>query len=171
MTHSFPTRRSSDLPGAARSQPAARRGICQLRTGVPRSGAGVRRAPPDAAPRNAALRAGPSASRRLSHATTCRDPFRAARRPGGGGRRPRRHRPRLRRLQAERAAGRLRPGGGARDQHRRRQGSEEHTSELQSLMRISYAVFCLKKKKNKTIDTLNIEATNSKKKIQIKKKK
>src|SRR3546814_10557761 len=28
--------------------------------------------------------------------------------------------------------------------------SEEHTSELQSLMRISYAVFCLKKKKNKT---------------------
>src|SRR3546814_2967316 len=26
-------------------------------------------------------------------------------------------------------------------------GSEEHTSELQSLMRISYAVFCLKKKK------------------------
>src|SRR3546814_5981572 len=30
--------------------------------------------------------------------------------------------------------------------------SEEHTSELQSLMRISYAVFCLKKKK-KTSDT------------------
>src|SRR3546814_10859176 len=27
-------------------------------------------------------------------------------------------------------------------------GSEEHTSELQSLMRISYAVFCLKKKQN-----------------------
>src|SRR3546814_6742123 len=35
--------------------------------------------------------------------------------------------------------------------------SEEHTSELQSLMRISYAVFCLKKKKkiNKTITQLN----------------
>src|SRR3546814_9967819 len=32
-------------------------------------------------------------------------------------------------------------------QHGRR--SEEHTSELQSLMRISYAVFCLKKKTNK----------------------
>src|SRR3546814_5504346 len=32
----------------------------------------------------------------------------------------------------------------ARDRARR---SEEHTSELQSLMRISYAVFCLKKKK------------------------
>src|SRR3546814_5058257 len=31
-------------------------------------------------------------------------------------------------------------------QHRRTR-SEEHTSELQSLMRISYAVFCLKKKK------------------------
>src|SRR3546814_5156632 len=29
--------------------------------------------------------------------------------------------------------------------------SEEHTSELQSLMRNSYAVFCLKKKKNNTI--------------------
>src|SRR3546814_4991788 len=29
--------------------------------------------------------------------------------------------------------------------------SEEHTSELQSLMRISYAVFCLKKKKNNTL--------------------
>src|SRR3546814_9145157 len=28
--------------------------------------------------------------------------------------------------------------------------SEEHTSELQSLMRISYAVFCLKKKRKKT---------------------
>src|SRR3546814_3037555 len=32
--------------------------------------------------------------------------------------------------------------------------SEEHTSELQSLMRISYAVFCLKKKK-KTVTTTN----------------
>src|SRR3546814_4328353 len=31
--------------------------------------------------------------------------------------------------------------------------SEEHTSELQSLMRISYAVFCLKKKKHKTPST------------------
>src|SRR3546814_10543788 len=32
--------------------------------------------------------------------------------------------------------------------------SEEHTSELQSLMRISYAVFCLKKKKQKSIHNL-----------------
>src|SRR3546814_5126509 len=31
--------------------------------------------------------------------------------------------------------------------------SEEHTSELQSLMRISYAVFCLKKKTNKKVIT------------------
>src|SRR3546814_7312118 len=31
--------------------------------------------------------------------------------------------------------------------------SEEHTSELQSLMRISYAVFCLKKKNNEIINT------------------
>src|SRR3546814_10559057 len=37
--------------------------------------------------------------------------------------------------------------------------SEEHTSELQSLMRISYAVFCLKKKNQKTkkTHTLNID--------------
>src|SRR3546814_4187663 len=33
--------------------------------------------------------------------------------------------------------------------------SEEHTSELQSLMRISYAVFCLKKQTNNT--TLNVQ--------------
>src|SRR3546814_2315583 len=46
--------------------------------------------------------------------------------------------------------------------------SEEHTSELQSLMRISYAVFCLKKKKksyNKTTNkitriTYDIESTH-----------
>src|SRR3546814_9636765 len=34
--------------------------------------------------------------------------------------------------------------------------SEEHTSELQSLMRISYAVFCLKKKKNTHTDRYTI---------------
>src|SRR3546814_7926503 len=37
-----------------------------------------------------------------------------------------------------------------RDIERRIVRSEEHTSELQSLMRISYAVFCLKKKKKQT---------------------
>src|SRR3546814_5350781 len=42
------------------------------------------------------------------------------------------------------------PGYDARlSQHDGRNRSEEHTSELQSLMRISYAVFCLKKKKAK----------------------
>src|SRR3546814_3946478 len=35
--------------------------------------------------------------------------------------------------------------------------SEEHTSELQSLMRISYAVFCLKKKKNKHNNNQNTQ--------------
>src|SRR3546814_9236723 len=39
-----------------------------------------------------------------------------------------------------------------RDQRRR---SEEHTSELQSLMRISYAVFCLKKKNKNTHNKQN----------------
>src|SRR3546814_1107753 len=34
----------------------------------------------------------------------------------------------------------------------RQERSEEHTSELQSLMRISYAVFCLKKKHKNTTD-------------------
>src|SRR3546814_10095941 len=37
-----------------------------------------------------------------------------------------------------------------REMHESR--SEEHTSELQSLMRISYAVFCLKKKKKRSTD-------------------
>src|SRR3546814_10076993 len=45
------------------------------------------------------------------------------------------------------------PQGERRDQRR----SEEHTSELQSLMRISYAVFCLKKKKH----TKDTHSTNS----------
>src|SRR3546814_2831184 len=39
--------------------------------------------------------------------------------------------------------------------------SEEHTSELQSLMRISYAVFCLKKKKNKKSIRLKTTATST----------
>src|SRR3546814_1562781 len=44
----------------------------------------------------------------------------------------------------------------------RRHRSEEHTSELQSLMRISYAVFCLKKKKNN--NTQNTHTTHTTKK-------
>src|SRR3546814_3421754 len=63
-------------------------------------------------------------------------------------------------------------GGGGPRQHRLRQGhqlaghrrraqhrSEEHTSELQSLMRISYAVFCLKKKH--TLHTTLLDNTYS----------
>src|SRR3546814_2851257 len=42
------------------------------------------------------------------------------------------------------------PAGSGQDR------SEEHTSELQSLMRISYAVFCLKKKTQNTITIQNI---------------
>src|SRR3546814_8486123 len=46
---------------------------------------------------------------------------------------------------------------------RRRFGfrSEEHTSKLQSLMRISYAVFCLKKKKIKRVKTSIQKIDNS----------
>src|SRR3546814_1345754 len=58
-------------------------------------------------------------------------------------------------------AARLAAGNGILPARRQRRGqpaggraragrSEEHTSELQSLMRISYAVFCLKKKKGKS---------------------
>src|SRR3546814_10787418 len=39
--------------------------------------------------------------------------------------------------------------------------SEEHTSELQSLMRISYAVFCLKKKNDNNPTTQNTQTTNT----------
>src|SRR3546814_3451641 len=44
------------------------------------------------------------------------------------------------------------PAGAQRAAVRADFRSEEHTSELQSLMRISYAVFCLKKKKHTTLD-------------------
>src|SRR3546814_5491503 len=40
--------------------------------------------------------------------------------------------------------------------------SEEHTSELQSLMRISYAVFCLKKKIKKIYDRQHVHAYQNK---------
>src|SRR3546814_1071295 len=48
----------------------------------------------------------------------------------------------------------------------RRVRSEEHTSELQSLMRISYAVFCLKKKKTTQIPHITTY-TNKEKNINI----
>src|SRR3546814_4512424 len=57
-------------------------------------------------------------------------------------------RPHLRRRAAIRARLERRAAGLRRHLHPRLLRSEEHTSELQSLMRISYAVFCLKKKNN-----------------------
>src|SRR3546814_5863409 len=68
---------------------------------------------------------------------------------------------RVRRRGRGRRGGRQGPGGvgEAIDDNPR---SEEHTSELQSLMRISYAVFCLKKKNNhKTTHLNNIQYTNT----------
>src|SRR3546814_6043113 len=61
-------------------------------------------------------------------------------------------------------AARLVPGpssGGGAEARAAGRRSEEHTSELQSLMRISYAVFCLKKKK-KTTDRDNKRHTEQK---------
>src|SRR3546814_6610253 len=57
-----------------------------------------------------------------------------------------------------------RPGTGAR--RPRADRSEEHTSELQSLMRISYAVFCLKKKKQYRIQTSRKINTQQQQEIQ-----
>src|SRR3546814_7264577 len=78
----------------------------------------------------------------------------ARRRRGGRHRRQYRHRP---------GAGGQCQGVQVGDRHRRNPGtgkerSEEHTSELQSLMRISYAVFCLKKK-NKQKNTTKQNAS------------
>src|SRR3546814_7349619 len=57
-------------------------------------------------------------------------------------------------IEPERRHGLLVRGVG--DDARREERSEEHTSELQSLMRISYAVFCLKKKHKKPHTCNNI---------------
>src|SRR3546814_4136023 len=65
---------------------------------------------------------------------------------------------RLADLKAEEAGRRWRKAAEARGEIR----SEEHTSELQSLMRISYAVFCLKKnKQHNTTHTLNRKLTTN----------
>src|SRR3546814_2897032 len=79
-----------------------------------------------------------------------------------GGPTPGHSRPVVGRLR--RATDRTRPDRGGRTRpHRRRWRvgrSEEHTSELQSLMRLSYAVFCLKKKKTRIAmyDTVRLQA-------------
>src|SRR3546814_8362059 len=95
------------------------------------------------------------------YTTLFRSRFRAARRPGIAARPGwRRRRPdRLAREERRRAtsprARRCFPGPSVRRTTADSERSEEHTSELQSLMRISYAVFCLKKKKknNHTYNT------------------
>src|SRR3546814_1690341 len=60
---------------------------------------------------------------------------------------PKRHKASLRQKRAQLVS--------FRDRRTRGRRSEEHTSELQSLMRISYAVFCLKKKKTQQTYTTN----------------
>src|SRR3546814_3938819 len=61
----------------------------------------------------------------------------------------------FRSIDRERPPARRRDGQSARGGGpHRADRSEEHTSELQSLMRISYAVFCLKKKKTQLINKL-----------------
>src|SRR3546814_8981267 len=77
-------------------------------------------------------------------------------RAAAGGRLPRRGRAGRVRLEGRRGHVRLRERAGrirAVAQRARAGRSEEHTSELQSLMRISYAVFCLKKNKKCMIKT------------------
>src|SRR3546814_5847089 len=59
----------------------------------------------------------------------------------------------LREVDAEVLGARANGGG---SQNRLPMRSEEHTSELQSLMRISYAVFCLKKKKKTNHNAVQI---------------
>src|SRR3546814_6232752 len=103
LTHSFPTRRSSDL-WCHRAPPPGRRRGCRAWV-----------------PDDACSATTPSRS--------CASPGLPSRRAAGGGWRAARRRPRA---------------------YRR---SDEHTSELQSLMRISYAVFCLKKKTAKPTTT------------------
>src|SRR3546814_8516549 len=60
-----------------------------------------------------------------------------------------RHRPTTTNARQCRALGKLAVARGRCYQRKCAKRSEEHTSELQSLMRISYAVFCLKKKNDK----------------------
>src|SRR3546814_1067328 len=113
MTHSFPTRRSSDL--GQRGDPTEQSTL--LRTRVASWGQNLHRT------------LGAHLGEVLGHARSTLDEHHE----GDGGQ----HRPTW-----------IEPG-----QRRQRtiwssSRSEEHTSELQSLMRISYAVFCLKKKHN-----------------------
>src|SRR3546814_9361915 len=113
LTHSFPTRRSSDLEGGVRSIGGKYAGWVRLRRRH-------RRRPATTSDSNAnvtAKKAGSACGPNLAIASPASAGPRAAPTP----------------LNSSRL---LQPR------------SEEHTSELQSLMRISYAVFCLKTKNN-----------------------
>src|SRR3546814_6273293 len=61
--------------------------------------------------------------------------------------------------QRRRAAAARSDSEGQRRKARQKDRSEEHTSELPSIMRISYAVFCLKKKKSKTREQHTVHTT------------
>src|SRR3546814_3166951 len=88
-------------------------------------------------------------------ATRDRLPARPCRRPAGAGRRRQAQKAGPSGSASYRAPGRSRRPTGAAAPSSPSRRSEEHTSELQSLMRISYAVFCLKKKINLTLTTLH----------------
>src|SRR3546814_8050901 len=123
MTHSYPTRRSSDLGSAVSAR--GRSGRYRKRSGNNRhsSGAGA-----------AAVRS-PSACGPWAAAAS-HSAFPPPSSPDDEAR--------------QRASSPAAPARADSHSADRRGGrSEEHTSELQSLMRISYAVFCLKKKKKK----------------------
>src|SRR3546814_7313380 len=112
MTHSFPTRRSSDLFGDIGLLPPLRFLVIARRDQRPVLQA-IEQVVADAARKQIGVLPG------IGHAASGHG-FRQVREIAAADR--------------DRATGRL---------HKTR--SEEHTSELQSLMRISYAVFCLKK--------------------------
>src|SRR3546814_1297430 len=134
LTHSFPTRRSSDLGPRPAQRP----------------GALVDRAGPERIDDDAAARC-PDPDARCRRRPSRRRPGRRARghgRPVGvqGAASPRgSRRPGQRAAPPTAVERRPRRPPARADHHAHR--SEEHTSELQSLMRSSYAVFCLKKKK------------------------
>src|SRR3546814_4850358 len=75
-----------------------------------------------------------------------------------------RHRAGVDRIEVASGRQHVRPAAAwrARRAGRHEARSEEHTSELQSLMRISYAVFCLKKKNTQTYNLVYIERNASK---------
>src|SRR3546814_5527791 len=135
MRRPCPTRRSSDLPGGS-----AVRG----ETVTARTGGGYDRLD---ARRKQGLKRGGSvgADKDAPDGLRCREAVEHARqhRPAGDIGEELVADPAHRRHRVVRRA------AASEDQSGNARRSEEHTSELQSLMRISYAVFCLKKKKTK----------------------